>query len=302
MFDRNHLPPQWWLRLLMPPLFFIGGALLVMWAQGWRFDLHDGELVSTGVISVTTSPPGASVFINGQPRGNSPDVFLGVPTGNVRVCLRQTGFHTFCEEIIVDQVHSHRYRNLQLIPETLVARPLGDFSSLLFDPWGRGYIRWYPDLQDAQIVDGGETRFFGAVEAADDYRVSANGELLSLIHGTLPGFVSDVPDATRGRFSPDGTGFLYFSGNGILYKNTQTQENLLFHRFDENIEQAFYLPESESVVAITHTGIYMFHRLGSPPVFLFRNDAESDARFYSAGELLIFQQDGEYFEFSFAGR
>ncbi len=272
---------------------------MVFWAQGWRFDFSERELVATGVISVTTSPPGATIIINGVARAPSPEVLLGIPIGAVDVCLKRVGYQSFCEQALIDPILSYRYHNVHLIPQSPARHALAKEQQILFDPWGRGYVRFYPQMRDALVFDGDRVHFLNTIDADAVYAIAANGNLLSLTQPPFSAFVSQIPNKVARRFSYDNRGYLYFSGNGLFYKDTTTLKSTILQRFDELVEDAYFLPESDSLITVTTTGIYYAHRIGSGAEFLFEKTAESTVHFYPAAEMIVWQNDDEYFSFSF---
>lgn len=283
----------------MPPAFFIGGALLVLWAQGWRFDLTERELIATGVVAVTTVPPGATVLIDDVPRGTSPEVFLGIPVGATNICLEQSEYRSFCQQITLDAVLSYRFHDVHLVPDVAVPRPLGNHAEVLLDPYGRGFVRWYPELQDALVFDGDEVRFLDNITPVSDQAITRDGSLRSLTAPPRQVFASLVLRNLNGRFAVDGEGYLYFSGNGLFYKHTASLESSLLQRFDESIVDAFFLPESDSFVVVTTTGIFLAPRVGVNAEFLFEKDAGSTIHYYAAAEAIVWMFGEQYYWYSF---
>lgn len=283
----------------MPPLFLIGGAGLVFWAQGFRFDFYDREFISTGVISVSTFPRGAGIFVNDRPRSITPDILLGVPIGETKVCLRQTAYREFCDTITVDSVLARHFHNIHLLPERLQARPLAPADAFLWDPAGRGFVLFFPDLSDAVLYDGGNARFLNDIEFADDYLVARNGKLISLSQPARDAFVSTPPDRLAARFLYDGSGYLYTNANELYLRNTKEHEDMLIHQFDTTVESAFFLPESESFIAATQSALFFVAKAGTTPIKLFDKDADFPAKFYPTSELLLWKQNGVINIFSF---
>ncbi len=51
-------------------LFFVLGAGVVLYAQGWRFDFATGHVDKVGAIYVRSFPADASIMLNGKPAQN----------------------------------------------------------------------------------------------------------------------------------------------------------------------------------------------------------------------------------------
>lgn len=53
------------LFIIFTTFFFVGAPLIVLYTAGIRYDVKSGEVLKTGVISVTTTPRSASLLVNG---------------------------------------------------------------------------------------------------------------------------------------------------------------------------------------------------------------------------------------------
>ncbi|HXV63654.1 MAG TPA: PEGA domain-containing protein [Vicinamibacteria bacterium] len=56
----------------------------------------------TGAIEVRSTPPGASVYIEGFFSGTTPAVVAGVPAGSYRIVIKHDGLGDFAEDIVVE--------------------------------------------------------------------------------------------------------------------------------------------------------------------------------------------------------
>ena len=64
--------------------------------------VRDEELIiDSGVIEVTSDPAGATVTVNGQPRGNTPVTVREVPKGRATVTLKKHGFDEETRELSI---------------------------------------------------------------------------------------------------------------------------------------------------------------------------------------------------------
>jgi hypothetical protein len=57
--------------------------------------------VSTGELIVESLPPGASVTVNGQPRGTTPLNMAELPPGEYRVTMSMKGYRDFATTVRV---------------------------------------------------------------------------------------------------------------------------------------------------------------------------------------------------------
>ncbi|MGF1464957.1 MAG: protein kinase [Sandaracinaceae bacterium] len=95
-------PVEEWLERIPPRAWYVAGglALLLMVAVVVRLavDLfgHEPEeavaVVLTGSLSVTSDPPGATVWVDGEERGRTPLFVADVPTGSRVVRLERDGY------------------------------------------------------------------------------------------------------------------------------------------------------------------------------------------------------------------
>lgn len=284
-------------RALMPLLFFVGGAAMILWAQGWRLDLKDGVLVPTGVLSVTTTPPETRVFVAGKPLGVSPQIFLGIPVGKAFVCLQKTGYQSFCGEAEFTSQLAHRMRNIVLLPQFPRPRLIGQASEVIFDPAGRGFVRFYPDLSDALVFSGRSLRFLANTPFDPEAVIDRQGRLLSLLATPQPLFDDPPPAPNSGRFLENG--YLFTSGNELNMHDGTTDSDRLLARFDEPIENAYFLPGSESMVVALPSSIHFIQRPGSIPHQLFAKDAGFVMRYFPASGSIVWRLGEGVYGYSF---
>ena len=67
----------------------------------------------TGAIEVRSTPPGASVYIEGFFSGTTPTVVAGVPAGSYRIVIKHDGLGDYAEDIVVEN------RNTAVLDATL---------------------------------------------------------------------------------------------------------------------------------------------------------------------------------------
>lgn len=80
-------------------LIFIGILVgLIAYARGYRFDLANRLVRSTGIISVTSNPKAAKIFINGELKGVT-DTNITLPPENYLVEIKKEGYTTWSKKI-----------------------------------------------------------------------------------------------------------------------------------------------------------------------------------------------------------
>ena len=75
----------------------IGILILCVFLCGCMTPLPD----KTGTINITSSPPGAEVYLDNEYHGTTPGTISAVLTGNHRVEIRETGYYPWAQNITV---------------------------------------------------------------------------------------------------------------------------------------------------------------------------------------------------------
>lgn len=88
-----------WIFIL---LFLVGAPLSVLYTAGFRYNAKNGNIVRTGVISVTSTPRNASIFLDGVSlEKTTPFVIKYVLPGNYQMELGRDGYHAWSGEVEV---------------------------------------------------------------------------------------------------------------------------------------------------------------------------------------------------------
>jgi len=97
-------PKQFRLIVSLTTLVFIGlGAFLVLrFAQGYRLDLKRKTFSSTGILTTTSVPEGAQVWIDGKLK-TATDDNLDLTPGDYWVEIKKDGFHSWQKKLIVEE-------------------------------------------------------------------------------------------------------------------------------------------------------------------------------------------------------
>ncbi|TAK03568.1 PEGA domain-containing protein [Patescibacteria group bacterium] len=83
--------------------FLVSAPSVVLFTAGYRLNWHTGDVVQTGLISVSTIPKGADVAVDGQPVGAStPSVVDDVSPGEHVLTLRKDGYLPWEKRLVVE--------------------------------------------------------------------------------------------------------------------------------------------------------------------------------------------------------
>lgn len=85
-------------RVLLFLIFVIVLVLVIAFARGYRFDLEKRLIKSTGIISATSNPKAAKIYINGQLKGVT-DTNLTLAPDNYLVEIKKDGFTGWSKKI-----------------------------------------------------------------------------------------------------------------------------------------------------------------------------------------------------------
>lgn len=84
-------------------LFVVGAPVVVLYTAGYRYNPRNGHIVRTGVLSVSSTPRGATILLDGATTGRTtPYVFTRMTPGTYSVTLTRDGYHTYEDDITVE--------------------------------------------------------------------------------------------------------------------------------------------------------------------------------------------------------
>ncbi len=86
------------LRLIFFVLFVTILVIVIGYARGYRFDIENRSLKSTGIISANSIPKAAKIFVNGELKGVT-DTNLTLPPANYLVEIRKEGYTSWSKQI-----------------------------------------------------------------------------------------------------------------------------------------------------------------------------------------------------------
>ena len=85
-------------RAIILLFFLIVLVTVIGYARGYRFDFEEKSLKSTGIISATSNPKAAKIYINGQLKGVT-DTNLTLPPDNYLVEIKKDGYTSWSKKI-----------------------------------------------------------------------------------------------------------------------------------------------------------------------------------------------------------
>lgn len=86
------------LRLMLFVIFAVVLAIVIAYARGYRFDIKKRLVKSTGIISVTSNPKAAKIYVNGELKGVT-DTNLTLPPDNYLVEIKKEGYTGWSKKI-----------------------------------------------------------------------------------------------------------------------------------------------------------------------------------------------------------
>lgn len=283
-------------------LFFIGGGLFVVWAQGFRLDLQHHHLIPTGVLSISTAPEGLAVTINGKYIGKTPGVFLGQRLGDHDVCIFPGTASTLCFSVSVRGERVTNVSHILFPPEELLAHHISAQENILIDPQKRGYITFFPQFSEARIQEGSRDQMITTPFLENDIPALSHEGVLYFGDGSSQtAFFSSPFSFSSLRFFPDDerNSFLYTENDTLFLHNSSVQTSLLLGAFSEPIESAWFFPHSESIVVFLPSSIWFIPRPEAEPRMLFEKDPQEQAVFFPEEKRILWFLEGEAYEYIF---
>lgn len=219
------------LFFLFVALFLVSAPLLVLFTAGYRYNVLSGRVVRTGVLSVTTVPRGAEIFLNERTtKKTTPYVVKQLVPGTYSVLLLRDGYHAWFGEVDVQSGATTLLQHVLLLqnePPLLVAEPLGANLSPSPDGTEVAYA----------IAEGGWIEIWL-------YSVRTDTQVM------LNRFVGNAPDAMRMEWSADG-GYLLVENqtDGILAVFGRDGASTPIDAADtQGLDTAFWHPDTDELL------------------------------------------------------
>ena len=86
------------IKLIFFVLFITVLATVIAYARGYRLDIENRSVKSTGIISATSSPKAAKIYVNGELKGVT-DTNLTLPPENYLVEIKKEGYTSWSKKI-----------------------------------------------------------------------------------------------------------------------------------------------------------------------------------------------------------
>ena len=85
-------------RLFFVVIFLSAFAFVVAYARGYRIDIGQKSLVPTGIMSVTSYPKAAKIYVDGVLKGVT-DTNLTMAPGNYKIEIQKDGYTSFSKNV-----------------------------------------------------------------------------------------------------------------------------------------------------------------------------------------------------------
>ena len=173
--------------------------IILSYSLGYHIDFHKFVIYKTGILSLRSTPSGASVYINGKLRTDiTPARIEELRPGTYSVEIKREGLFPWQKELTVRPNMVTRAENIIL----------------------------FPILQVTEKVSDRETNnFFIPADRSQVYYMTKSGLYKSNLDGANPRKLSSYSqwpsEIVEKKLSPDGKKILYFNENGIwiIYLN-----------------------------------------------------------------------------------
>jgi hypothetical protein len=128
------------LKIFVLATFLAVFISVVMYARGYRLNLAQGTIASTGILSISSNPKPASIYINGE-LGGATDSNISLPYGIYNIEVRKEGYSSWSKQValkgeIVMSLNAKLFlKNPALTPLTNIgvtrAIPVGNSDRLI---------------------------------------------------------------------------------------------------------------------------------------------------------------------------
>ncbi|HOU76134.1 MAG TPA: PEGA domain-containing protein [Candidatus Dojkabacteria bacterium] len=110
-----------WMGGTLMPLMLISLTYgIIMISKGYRLT-KEGQIIQTGVLSVTSNVRGASLYVNSEYKGNVPKVISGIELDTYEVNVRKTDYYNYNFTVPINPSYSFSvYSKLYKLPEKIV--------------------------------------------------------------------------------------------------------------------------------------------------------------------------------------
>ncbi len=162
--------PKWIRRIIFWTFvgaFLVIAPLLVLFTAGYRYSPSTGLVTRTGVLSITTSPRSAEIYVDGEyAQGKTPEVLKRVMPGDYSIELRKDGYHSWFGDVDIESGQTVQLQNIMLFldseaellfdkdTETLAVNPNGESIAYLIREggWQETWL-YYPGQDSHTLIE-----------------------------------------------------------------------------------------------------------------------------------------------------
>ncbi|MFH1253130.1 MAG: PEGA domain-containing protein [Candidatus Uhrbacteria bacterium] len=123
--------------------FFISAPLVVLYTAGYRWNFSRFSLVKTGLLSITTFPKNATIFLDGKPQKTTPAILENIMPGLHKVRLLKDGYLSWEKTLeIKEQETTFAPKVVLFSDQSTEIKEDINFSTAVFDATGYrlGYV------------------------------------------------------------------------------------------------------------------------------------------------------------------
>ena len=285
-FQKSKTPPYFWLRAAISVIFFVGAVGLFFWAEGFR--VSGGKIIETGVFSASVFDGFAALTVDGKLTDKTPTIVLGERVGAHRACLFQNNKTPFCQNFFLTADRAEIWEKVVLLPAKFHFQKIAKKDEILFDPFGRGFFRFFPAFSAAAVFDGEKWKMISEI-SGDELLANRDGRLFFGNSATKYFFKK----SKNSKIAPKKRGFLFFQKNKLFFRDLKKNETTRIAAFSAPILDAFFAPDSDSIFVFLPTEIDFFSRFDAPPQKLF--DGKNFRFFPKSRQILFLKNDFWYF-------
>lgn len=263
-------------------LFFIFGLIfLLVWANGFRLDFKERKIVPVSVINVSSSE-NIVIYLDNKKLDEDHSSFVGIALGYHNIVFYPEGKEPHTERIYIKQNEVKYFHNLYFEP-ILKKTKIANKDNVIFDPLARGLVRFYPHLHSALIYDSDNSFFIDDLPGNEIFLNQA-GELFSPFWRARQVF-SDPEENSQPHNKK-----LITDQSRLFLADEKNIEHI--REFDDPIQKAFFMPESDSFVVILPDKAYLFSNENSQAFLLFQKTSGSQVIFWPQDHIFFWEEDG----------
>lgn len=136
--------PTKYLSFFIPLFLILGTALIYFISKGYRLNISNGEIEKTGVLTFTTIPRKATVYVDNEYIGRSPKAVSGLNEETHSIKITKNGYQDWLMDIVVKAEQSIPIEPVLFLKEPITETLFPDQNSndtvienLYFDPDGQ---------------------------------------------------------------------------------------------------------------------------------------------------------------------